>query len=82
MININMKTYYKKTYKGILPAAVIACTLGTPVSIFLNLGGWLGFALKACIYVLIYLAAIYFIGFNKEEKQGINRLVGKFIKKT
>ena len=80
-ININMKTYYKKTYKGILPAAIVACILGIPISMFLNIGGWLGFALKACIYVLIYVAVIYFIGFNKEEKQSVNKLVSKFLKK-
>ena len=67
-ININMKTYYKKTYRGILPAAIIACVIGIPVSVFIMLGGWLGFAVKALIYVVIYALVIYFIGLNKEEK--------------
>lgn len=80
-ININMKTYYKKTYWGILPAAIIACLIGIPISLYLNVGGWLGFALKALIYVVIYTAVIYFIGLNKEEKGMVKRIFKKFKKK-
>ena len=80
-IHVNMKTYYKKTYRGILPAAILACLAGIPVSLFLKLGGWLGFAVKAGIYVLIYGLVMYFLGFNKEEKHGFHKLFGKFLKR-
>ncbi len=68
-ININMKTYYKKTYRGILPAAIIASIVGIPIDLFLKLNGWLGFCVKAIIYVILYTIIVYFLGLNKEEKQ-------------
>ena len=78
--NINMKTYYKKTYKGILPAAILSCIAGIPVSTFINIGGWLGFAVKAAIYVVIYTAVVYFVGLNAKEKQGCRQVITKIRK--
>ena len=77
-----MKTYYKKTYRGILPAAILACLAGIPISVFLKLEGWFGFAVKAGFYVLIYLTIIYLIGFNKEEKEGFSKLIGRLVKRN
>ena len=81
VIGVNMKTYYKKTYKGILPAAIVACILGLPISIFIGIEGWLGFILKAVIYVVVYAFALYFIGLNKGEKQIFNGSLSKIIKR-
>lgn len=81
-ININMKMYYKKTYGGILTAAILACLAGIPVSMFINTDGWLGFALKAVIYVVIYALAIYLVGLNKDEKQVCHNLVKKLTKRN
>lgn len=80
-IHINMKTYYQKTYRGILPAAILACLAGLPVNLFLKVGGWFGFALKAGIYVLIYFAAMLLLGFNREEKKLCRRLIEKITKR-
>ena len=68
-ININMKTYYKKTYRGILPAAIIACLIGIPVSLFVDIGGWLGFVIKTVVYVVIYSTVVVLLGLNKAEKK-------------
>lgn len=76
-IKVNMKTYYRKTYKGILFAAIISCLVGIPVSMFLNFGGWLGFAIKSGIYVVIYAVIMYLIGLNQEEKQLVYKLFKK-----
>lgn len=76
-IKINMKTYYFKTYKGILPAAVLAAVVGIPISLFLPVEGWLGFFIKAFLYVLVYVVTIYVVGFNKEEKNIVKKLLRK-----
>ena len=80
-IHVNMKTYYKKTYRGILPAAIIACLIGIPMSLFIKLGGWAGFVVKAFVYVAIYAAVVYLIGFNKQEKQLLKKLFKKLSRK-
>ena len=80
-IGVNMKTYYKKTYRGILPAALIACAVGIPISIFISLGGWLGFALKAAVYIAVYVVFIYLVGFNSEEREIVKKLFGKITKR-
>ena len=80
-IHVNMITYYKKTYHGILPAAIIACLIGIPISLFINLGGWGGFVVKALIYVAVYAVVIYFLGFNKQEKQLLKNLFKKLSRK-
>lgn len=76
-IHVNMRTYYKKTYRGILPAAILSCLLGIPISLFLPLGGWLGFAVKAALYCVLYAAILYFIGFNREERELVRRIIIK-----
>ncbi len=76
-IHVNMKTYYKKTYRGILPAALLACLLGVPISLFFPLGGWVGFCLKAGLYTVLYALSVYFIGLNREEKKFFREKLGR-----
>ena len=81
-IKINMITYYKKTYKGILLSAIIACIIGIPINIYLPLGGWLGFIVKAVIYAIIYFVIIYFLGLNDEERNFVsNKIKNKLRRK-
>ena len=76
---VNMFTYYKKTYKGILPAALLAGAIGFVVR-FIPLSGWVGFAAKALAYVVVYVAVMYFIGLNADEKGMIKNGIKKFTK--
>ena len=80
-IKINMKTYYVKTYKGILPAAVVAALIGIPINMFLPVEGWLGFFLKAFLYVIVYGVIICIIGFNKEEKRRVASVFNRILKR-
>ncbi len=80
-VNINMITYYKKTYKGILLGSIIACAIGIPISLFIPLYGWIGFIIKAVIYSIIYFGIIFVIGFNKDEKETIIKVFKKAFKK-
>ncbi|MBO5907596.1 MAG: hypothetical protein J6Q85_05555 [Clostridia bacterium] len=54
--------------------------LGISASTFINTGGWLGFALKAAICVVIYALVVYLIGLKKDEKATCNKFVRKIIK--
>ena len=76
-----MFTYYKKTYKGIVLATLLAMPVGYLIGWVMPLGGWIGFILEAGAYVLVFGAAMYFLGLNAGEKAKINHAVGKILKK-
>lgn len=75
VIHLKMKKYYLETYKGILPAAVIAAVLGILISAFLDLHGWLGFIVKVVIYSVIYATLMYLIGLNMNEKSLVKKVL-------
>ena len=77
-IGINMVTYYKKTYKGILPAMLIALIPGMAISYLFSVNSWIVFIVEALIYCAFYGVIIYFIGMNKSEKKYINKFLIKF----
>lgn len=76
-IGINMFTYYKKTYKGILPAVLIAFIPGILIDKFIHTNGWIMFGIEAIIYCVIYAVIMYFIGANKEEKRYILKIINR-----
>jgi len=78
---INMKMYYLNTYRGVLPAAILSSLIGIPIVLFLKIGGWGGFLLKAGLYVGIYCVILYLLGLNQDEKQSVRKILRK-IKKT
>lgn len=77
VIHINMWTFYKKTYSGIVPATLLCMVVGFGISRILPLTGWLGFVSEALIYVAVFAVAMYFIGLNQGEKQMVRRLLKK-----
>lgn len=81
VIHINMFTYYKKTYAGIVPATLLSMAVGFGIGWLLPFGGWFGFLLEAGCYVLVFAPCMYFIGLNKGEKAKINSVLRKFLKK-
>ena len=76
---VNMFTYYKETYKGILLATIIAFGLGILIEWLVPLSGWVGFIVKACSYVVVYCSVILIIGLNREERGKIKKFMNKFI---
>lgn len=78
VIHINMFTYYKKTYAGIVPVTLLAMLVGWGITWLIPLGGWLGFLLKGCCYVAVFAVLMYLLGLNREEKAMITRFFGKF----
>jgi len=51
------------------------------MSLFIKLGGWGGFVVKALIYVAVYAVVIYFLGFNKQERELLKNLFKKLSRK-
>lgn len=76
-IKIHMPTYYKKTYRGILPAAALAAMIGIPIALWLPLDGWVGLIIKAGCYALIFCLLLYRIGLNQEERQAVGAFLNK-----
>lgn len=74
LLNIYLKRVaslkIKKMFSGIVnrifPAIVLATVVGIPVSFLPNT--MVGFLLKVCIYCMIYLVIMYFIGMNTSER--------------
>lgn len=76
-IHLDMKLYYKETYKGILPAAIISIIPGIAIRHFIKIGGWSGFIISCGIFAIIYCALMLAIGLNKDEKQLIYKVLNK-----
>ncbi len=80
-IGVNMITYYKKTYKGILPAVLIALIPGAVINHFIAANSWILFIVEAAAYCVFYGFIIYFIGMNKSEKEYVGNLFKKLMVK-
>lgn len=68
---INLKLYYKNTFKGILIATAISTVLGYFIAKLIDCNGYFDFILEAGIYVVVYGAFMMLIGLNKQEKAKI-----------
>ena len=79
-IGVDMIRFFKNLCKGILPAWIISVALGVLVT-FIPFGGWIGFAIKGCLYVLIYGVCQLVLGLNKSERAMLNSVLKKVIKR-
>lgn len=79
-IKINLVTYYKGIFKGILPCLLISLVAAYLVS-FLNLNGWIGFIVNVLIMVAIYSVSMLTFGLNQYEKKLIFDITSKFIRR-
>lgn len=78
VIHINMFTYYKKTYAGILPATLLCLPIGYIIGRFNPLHGWIGFLLEVAVYALIFVVMMLLLGLNKSEKALVHKVLAKF----
>lgn len=78
VIHINMFTYYKKTYSGIVPATLLCLPIGFAIRHFNPLGGWLGFALEVVLYAVIFALVMYLLGMNSGERALVQKILRKF----
>lgn len=73
-----MKLYFKKTFSGILPAALLSVPFGVISNRLIDCDGYFDFILEAGIYVVVYAVFMLLIGLNKQEK---TTLLGKIKRK-
>ena len=79
-IGLNIGRMFRRIFKGILPAALITTLLCTPL-LLLPLGNILVFILKCLAFVLVYAAALWLIGLSREEKESIQAILHRLIKR-
>ncbi len=88
---IVMNIYYKKVmhldigryFKNILPILLevaVLTALGLAMNTFWKVEGWLLLGIQIVIYLVVFLAAIYFVAFNRYEKSLIGGVLKKFKK--
>lgn len=74
---LNMMLYYRKTYSGVLIAALVSTVLGYMIKKLFLFEGYLGFAIGAFIYSCVYIIIILVIGLNKKEKNKLKDIYFK-----
>lgn len=79
-IGINMKLYYKETYRGILLVTLVSVGFGLLVNYYIYSGGWLTFMIKGVVYTAVYLVLMFLFGLNDEEKMIAKRMMNKLKK--
>ncbi len=80
VIHINMFTYYKKTYQGIVPATLLCMAAGLGIRYLIPFGGWPGFLTEVACYCVIFAGLMYLLGMNQGEKEQIGKFLKKFKK--
>ena len=68
-----MKLYFKKTFSGILPAALLSVPFGIVLNRLIDCNSYFDFVIEAGIYVAIYCVFMLLIGLNRQEKATILR---------
>ncbi len=79
-INISLKKYYAKFFKGILPALIICFGAGKLISL-LHLTGFWGFVINVLMMTLIYAFCMFSFGFSPYEKRLICGILNKIFKR-
>lgn len=84
VIGLNMLQFWKSILST-LPAFIAPVVFGVCLMLFYNFRGLLDFALLVCAYAICYAVSVYFLGFNKSEKEYVcaplRKIFGKFRKK-
>lgn len=79
-IKISMLEYYKRLFKGILPALVITCILGYAFT-FININQAIDFISGCMFMVIVYILLLLAFGMNSNEKRMFMPFVNKIFRK-
>lgn len=75
-LDLNIITFFKKTFAKILPSQICIVILGYLLN-YIPDDGWLIFTTKAILYSILFLTIMYFFGFNTYEKGLLHSLTRK-----
>ena len=73
-LKIDIKTFFKECYLGIMPSILLS-TLLTIAFSQLPLSGWIGFISKCIFFVCVFSISIWFLALTKEEKKLITSFI-------
>ena len=77
-VGLEIDRFFKKVYLKLAPAILSALLVCLIVNHFVATAqGWMLFLLKGIVVVLIYVAALWLLGLNQQEKSEILALKGK-----
>ena len=79
-MRMNMKKYWTTT-APILVKIIGITAVGMLLNRFWSVGNWFVLGVQIIIYVVIYGFAIYYMAFNTYEKELVQEMVGKLIRK-
>lgn len=78
-IGISLKEYYLGLFKGIAPCLLISGACGYALS-FIGFTGWLGVICNLLAMLAVYAVAMWFFGFNDDEKKMVRGILGTITK--
>lgn len=67
-LNINVGKFYKECFLKLLPVIALVVAAALAITYLIPLGGITGLVVDGGIYVVLYIAAMWFIGMNKSER--------------
>lgn len=80
-IGFSVANYYKDLLSGIWASLALTFVAGIILNQILTSLNWFNFFAKVSIMVIVYLASVYMIGINKDEKRMINNILRKIRRK-
>lgn len=70
-LKLNLKNFYKRVYLRYLPLIAVSIAISLVICHFVQIGGWIGFMVKAIICGGIYAVIIGLLGFSRNEYKKI-----------
>lgn len=67
-LQLNVMFFFQNCHLRLLPGFLIFAAISVAIS-FVPLNGWLGFALKVLLIILVYFGIVCFLFFNKTERK-------------
>ena len=79
-VKLDMKYFWSNIFK-LFPAILVSFFIGLSFSKIIVINSIINFVVVGCIYVLAYLICIYFLGLNNYEKELIDGMINKVLRR-